>query len=94
MRLRSWRAPQRGALGGRAVVLAIGQALGAHEALGRPDVLPGFFEVVHHLFENGVFVGHNLSIRAGIARSPSCFAFSGEHADWALLRKRGRMNKP
>ena len=33
-----------------AVVLAIGHALGAHEALGRPDALSGFLEVVHRLF--------------------------------------------
>ena len=54
------------------VVLAIGHALRAHEALGRPDALPGFLEVVHRLFEDGVFVGH---------------------ADWKLLRKRGRMKE-
>jgi hypothetical protein len=41
-----------------AVILAIGHALGAHEALGRPDALPGFLEVLHRLFEDGVFVGH------------------------------------
>jgi hypothetical protein len=41
-----------------AVVLAIGHILRAHEALGRPDTLPGFLEVVHRLFEDGVFVGH------------------------------------
>ena len=39
------------------VVLAIGQTLRAHEALSRPDALPGFLEVVNRLFENGVFVG-------------------------------------
>jgi hypothetical protein len=41
-----------------AVVLAIGHALGAHEALGRPDTLSGFLEVIHRLFEDGVFVSH------------------------------------
>src|SRR5215217_8181941 len=46
-----------------AVVLAIGHALRAHEALGRPDSLPGFLEVVHRLYENGLFVGHHRSIR-------------------------------
>ena len=46
------------------VVLAIGHALRAHEALGRPDTLSGFLEVVHRLFEDGVFVGHARSIRA------------------------------
>src|SRR5215208_637706 len=34
-----------------------------HEALGRPDALPGFLEAVHRLFEDGVFVGHDRSIR-------------------------------
>ena len=46
-----------------AVVLAIGHALGAHQALGRPDALAGFLEVVHRLLEDGVFVGHARSIR-------------------------------
>jgi hypothetical protein len=32
------------------VVLAIRHALRAHEALGRPDALSGFLEVVHRLF--------------------------------------------
>jgi hypothetical protein len=59
--------------------------------MGRPDALSGFLEVVHRLFEDGVFVGHDLSIRAGIARSPDCFAFSREHSGWELLRNRGRM---
>jgi|SRR5688500_8106239 hypothetical protein len=60
-----------------AVVLAIGHALGAHEALSRPDALPRFLEVVHRLFENAVFVSHERSIRtSGIVRSPDCFAFS------------------
>jgi hypothetical protein len=73
------------------MVLAIGHALRTHEALGRSDTLPGFLEVVHRFFEDGVFVGHEKSIRAGILRSVDCFAFSRDHADWALLRKRGRM---
>jgi hypothetical protein len=47
------------------VVLSIGHALRAHEALGRPDALAGFPEVVHRLFENCVFVGHDRSIRIG-----------------------------
>jgi hypothetical protein len=46
-----------------AMVLAIGHALRAHEALSRPYTLPGFLEVVHRLFEDGVFVGHDRSIR-------------------------------
>jgi hypothetical protein len=37
--------------------------LRAHEALSRLDALSGFLEVVHRLFENGVFVGHDRSIR-------------------------------
>ena len=49
--------------------------------MSRPDALPGFLEVVHRLFENGVFVGHDRSIRAGILRSPDCFAFPREHED-------------
>ena len=48
-----------------AVVLAIGHALRAHEALGRPDALPGFPEVIHRLVKYGVFVGHDQSIRTG-----------------------------
>jgi hypothetical protein len=61
------------------VILAISHALGAHEALGRPDALSGFLEVVHSLIENGVFVSHARSIRSGgILRSPDCFAFSRE----------------
>jgi hypothetical protein len=62
-----------------AVALAIGHALRAHEALSRPDALSGFLEVVHSLFEDGVFVGHEQSIRSGIFRSPSWFTFPGEH---------------
>jgi hypothetical protein len=54
-----------------AVVLAIGHALRTHEALCRPDALPGFLEVVHRLIEKGVFVGHDRRIRTrGILRSP------------------------
>jgi hypothetical protein len=75
------------------MVLAFGHALIAHQALGRPDTLSSFLEVVHRRFENGVFVGHVRSIRAGILRSPDCFAFSREHADWELLRKRARMKE-
>jgi hypothetical protein len=46
------------------VVLAIGHTLRAQKALGRPDSLPGFLEVIQSLFENGIFVGHARSIRA------------------------------
>jgi hypothetical protein len=74
-----------------AVVLAIGHALRTHEALSRPDAPSGLLEVIHRLFEDGVFVGHDRSIRAGILRSPDRFAFAREHADWELLRKRGQM---
>jgi hypothetical protein len=41
------------------VVLAIGHTLRAHEALGCPDALPGFLEVVHRLFE--AYVEHALA---------------------------------
>jgi hypothetical protein len=57
------------------VVLAFGHALRAQEALSCPDALPGFLEVVHRLFEHGVFIGHDRSIWAGILRSLDCFAF-------------------
>jgi hypothetical protein len=63
------------------VVLAFGHALRAHQALSRPDALAGFLEVVHRLFEDGVFVGHDQSIRVGILRSPDCFTFPSEHED-------------
>ena len=33
------------------MVLALGHALRAHEALGRPDALPSSLEVVHRHFE-------------------------------------------
>jgi hypothetical protein len=72
------------------VVLAFGHTLRAHQALSRPDTLSGFLEVVHRLVKNGVFVGHDKSIRSGDKiRSLDCFAFSRDHADWELLRKRG-----
>ena len=62
-----------------AVVLAIGHTLRAHEALGRPDALPGFLEVVHRLFEDGVFVSHGQKYTdKRIIRSPDCFAFTRE----------------
>jgi hypothetical protein len=61
-----------------AVVLAFRHTLRAHEALGRPDTLSGFLEVVHRLFQDGVFVGHEKSIRVAILRSLECFAFSRE----------------
>jgi hypothetical protein len=63
------------------VVLAIGHALRTHEALGRPDALAGFLEVVHSLFEDGVFFGHDRSIGVGILRSLDYFALSREHED-------------
>jgi hypothetical protein len=75
------------------VVLAIGHALRTHEALGRPYSLPGFLEVVHSLFEDSVFFGHDQSIRSGVFCSLACFAFSREHADWEMLRKRGPMKE-
>jgi hypothetical protein len=51
-----------------AVVLAFGHTLRAHQALGCTDALSGILEVVHRLFENGVFVSHNRSIRVSILR--------------------------
>ena len=55
------------------MVLAIGHALRAYEALGCSDALPGFLEVLHRLIKDGVFVGHDKSIRTGSAlRSPDC----------------------
>ena len=57
---------------------ALLDALRAHEALGRPDALPGFPEDVQRLVKDGVFVGPDRSIRVGILRSPKCFAFSRE----------------
>jgi hypothetical protein len=51
-----------------AVVLAFGHALRAQKALGCPDAPSGFLEVVHRLFEDGVFVSHDQSIRVGILR--------------------------
>jgi hypothetical protein len=62
------------------MVLAIGHALRAHEALGRPDALPSFLEVVHRLFENRILVSHDQSIRVGILRSLDRFNFSRGHA--------------
>ena len=67
-----------------AVVLAFGHALRAHEALSRPDALSGFLEVVHRLFEDGAFVGHDGSIGVGILRLSDCSVFSPKRA---LLRK-------
>src|SRR5919112_4631221 len=73
------------------VVLAIGHTQRAHEALGCFDALPGFLEVVHRLFEDGVFVGHSLSIRtSGILRSLDCFAFSCERAEYERESKEKR----
>jgi hypothetical protein len=45
------------------IVLAIGHALRAHEALSRPDTLSGYLEVVHRFFEDDVFVSHARSMR-------------------------------
>jgi hypothetical protein len=63
------------------VVLAIGHALRVHEALSLSDALSGFLEVVHRLFEYGVFVGHDKSIPVGILRPPYRFTFPREHED-------------
>jgi hypothetical protein len=48
-----------------AVVLAICHTLRAQEALSRPYALSGFLEVAHRLLKDGVFVGHDQSIRMG-----------------------------
>jgi hypothetical protein len=69
------------------VVLAIGHTLRAHEALSRPDALPGFLEVVHRFFEDGVFVGHDQSLRASILRSLDAVAFSRERAEYERKRE-------
>jgi hypothetical protein len=62
------------------VVLAIGHTLRAHEALGRPDALSGFLEIVHRLFKEGVFVGRTRRIRTlSIFRLLNSFA-PREHA--------------
>ena len=68
------------------MVLALGHALRAHEALS-PDAPSGFIEFIHRLFENGVFVGHDRSIRVGILRSPDCFALSDERVEYERKRK-------
>jgi len=74
------------------VVLAFRHAMRAHEVLSCSDAHSGFFEVTHRLFEDGIFVGHDQSIWTGsILRSLDCFSFPDEHADWELLRKRGRL---
>jgi hypothetical protein len=72
------------------VVLAIGHTLRAQEALGCPDALACFLEVVHRLFEDGVFVGHDYSMRSGIIRSPYCLAFSCERAEYEREKKEKR----
>jgi hypothetical protein len=74
------------------IVLAFGYALRAHEALGRPDALPGFLQVVHRLFEDAVILSHDRSIRtSGSLRSADCFTFSLEQAEYAREREdRGR----
>ena len=54
-------------------------AVRAHEALGRPDALPSFLEVIHRLFEDGVFFGHDKSIRTSGIRSLDAFVFCREN---------------
>jgi hypothetical protein len=48
------------------VVLGLGHALRAHEALGCSDALSSFLEVVHRLFEDGVFVTLELDLRPSV----------------------------
>jgi hypothetical protein len=59
--------------------------------LGCPDALPGFLEVVHRLFEDGVFVGHGLSIwTSDTFRSPDYFAsFAGRPSTNARGKRSG-----
>jgi hypothetical protein len=56
------------------VILAFSHTLRAHEALGRSDALPCFLEVIHRFFENGVFVGHDGSIRTSCNSSSTTYA--------------------
>jgi hypothetical protein len=80
-----------------AMVFAIGYALGTHEVLGRPDTLPGFLEVVHRLFEDGVFVGHDRSIRPGrgiLRGAPAFHRFVINHVPIATLRAQERSETP
>jgi hypothetical protein len=83
-----------------AMVLAIGHALRAHEALGCPDALSGFLEVVHRLFENGVFVGHDQSIRPGrlsfVVSRPKTFGGGDttRSAKRRVGRQRWQMRRP
>ena len=53
------------------MVLVISHALRAHEALSGPDALPSLLEVIHRLFEDGVFVGQKRSIRTSASFTPS-----------------------
>ena len=50
---------------------ALLHALRADEALGRPDALPSFLEVVHRLLKDGVFVGHDRTIRKVARDAPT-----------------------
>jgi hypothetical protein len=76
------------------VVLAIGHTLRAHQALGRPDALPGFLEVVHRLVKDGDFAGHDRSIRVGILRSLDLFAFSREQSTSGSVSRRSERVSP
>jgi hypothetical protein len=61
------------------VVLAIGHTVRTHKALGCPDALSGFLQVIHRLVKDGVFVSHEKSIRVGgILRSPDHCVVSRE----------------
>jgi hypothetical protein len=76
------------------MVLAIGHALRSHEALSRPYALPGFLEIVHSLVKDGVFVGHDQSIREGSVRSLDCFASHASTAMGAAPGYRLKMPRP
>ncbi len=63
------------------MVLAFRHPLRTHEVLSRPYAHSGFLEVIHRLFEDGVFVGHEQSIWTGSIRLLDCFSFPDEHAE-------------
>lgn len=84
------------------MVLAIGHALRAHEALSRPDALPDFLEVLQRLFEYGVFVSHDLSIRTvssdgltgrGILRGVPALRFATTTGGMLVCRPPGAASK-
>src|SRR5215203_6851951 len=67
-----------------AVVLTFCHTLRAHEALSRPYAPSGFLEVFHRLFEDGVFLGHERSIRTVSSDHP---LIASSPSEPTLLRK-------